>query len=105
MKELSIVNLKKLIENKQIIWRSHMLLRMQQRGIKIENVLECISHGEIIEHYYDDYPFPSCLILGYFDTQQYLHVVCAVGQNRIWMITAYFPDAKEWNEDLKTRRK
>ncbi|WP_278308355.1 hypothetical protein [Oxobacter pfennigii] len=39
------------------------------------------------------------------DNRTGMHVVCATGQNKIWMITAYYPDEYEWYEDLKTRRK
>ncbi|WP_342774548.1 DUF4258 domain-containing protein [Biomaibacter acetigenes] len=53
----------------------------------------------------DDYPFPSCLILGYSNTDKAIHVVCALGQDYVWMITAYYPDNNEWLEDLKTRRR
>lgn len=56
-----------------------------------------MMNGEIIEYYPDDYPFPSCLILGYFNSGKGIHVVCSV--------TAYYPDKNEWLEDLRTRRR
>jgi len=33
-----------------------------------------------------------------------LYVVCAIGDDNIWMITAYYPDENEWLDDLRTRR-
>lgn len=102
---MNIDDIKKLINEQKIIWRDHILIRMQQRGIKIKDVIECITSGEIVECYLDDYPYPSCLILGYTNKRTGMHVVCAAGQNKIWMITAYYPDENEWYEDLKTRRK
>ncbi|MDI6707174.1 MAG: DUF4258 domain-containing protein [Bacillota bacterium] len=77
---------------------------MQQRKIKIEDVIDCILDGDIIEDYPLDYPYPSCLILGKTDANQALHVVCAVGQGRVWTISAYYPDCDQWHEDLKTMR-
>jgi len=76
---------------------------MQQRGIKIGDIVNCILSGEIIENYFDDFPYPSCLVFGY-NYEKCLHVVCSVGENKVWMITAYYPDIEEWCEDLKTRR-
>lgn len=96
--------IKELILDKKIIWRNHILTRMRQRNIRINDVINCILTGEIIEHYPLDYPYPSYLVLGRNETNQALHVVCAVGQNRIWMISTYYPDQELWHEDLKTRR-
>jgi len=46
---LDIDNIKDLIRDNKIQWRGHMLARMQQRGILLNNVLQCILNGEIIE--------------------------------------------------------
>lgn len=102
--KLDIDLIKKLIKNDKFQWRGHILIRMQQRGIKINDVINCINSGEIIEYYESDYPFPSCLILGFTDNNTGLHVICAVGQEYVWMITTYYPDREQWQEDLKTRR-
>ena len=101
---LSIDIIKELMKSKRIQWRGHMLIRMQQRGIKIKDIEECINSGEIIEYYENDYTFPSCLILGFTAKNNGLHVVCAIGQYYVWMITAYYPDKEQWFADLKTRR-
>ena len=78
---------------------------MRQRNINISDVLSCVKTGEIIEEYPNDYPFPSVLILGKTINNTVLHLVCAKGQNNVWMITVYEPDIKEWYDDLRTRRK
>lgn len=100
----NIDDVRLLIKQDRIQWRSHILIRMQQRGIKIKDVITCIMNGEIIEFYEDDYPFPSALILGFNNKENGIHVVCAIGQDNLWMITAYYPDKEQWNEDLKVRR-
>ena len=81
-----------------------MLARMQQRGILLNDVLQCILNGEIIEYYPTDYPYPSCLVLGFIDNIKALHVVCAMGEDNIWMITSYYPGKEEWTEDFRKRR-
>ena len=45
-------------------WTNHILLRLFQRGISIDDVTHALESGEIIEHYPEDYPYPSYLILG-----------------------------------------
>lgn len=94
-----------LLKQDEIQWSGHILIKMQQRGIKIKDVLACVNSGEIIELYPKDYPYPSCLILGYTPDDIGIHVVCAVGENKLWMITAYLPDEKEWFNDFRTRRR
>ena len=45
-------------------WTNHILLRLFQRGISIDDVTYVLETGEIIEHYPEDYPHPSYLIFG-----------------------------------------
>jgi len=107
--EYNIYTIRKLISYNRIEWSGHILKKMQQRNIKIKDVLKTIENGRIIEDYEYDKPFPSCLILGFSDDKG-LHVVCSVGQDvggldYVCMITAYYPCKNKWHEDLETRRK
>lgn len=43
---------------------AHAAERYRQRGIKAKDVRVAVENGAIIEKYPDDFPFPSCLILG-----------------------------------------
>jgi hypothetical protein len=74
--EFNIDDVRLLIKEDKIQWRNHILARMQQRGIKIKDVIGCIMNVEIIEFYKDDYPFPSALILGFKDKETGIYVVC-----------------------------
>ncbi len=94
-----------LVQEDKIQWSGHVLTRMQQRGIKVRDVIETILSGEMIEYYSTDYPYPSCLISGDCKNNRKLHVVCSLGEGEVWMITAYYPDNSEWLEDSKTRRR
>ena len=82
----------------------HALLRMQQRGILYRDIKMALSSGEIIEEYPDDYPYPSCLVLGYTNENKGLHVVVGLSESKLWIITAYHPDLEEWCSDLKKRK-
>lgn len=77
---------------------------MFQRGVNEEDVEYVIQNGEVIEHYPDDYPYPSFLALGYVDKRP-LHVVYAQDESgNAIVITVYEPTLEKWMEDLKTRR-
>ncbi|MBQ7478838.1 MAG: DUF4258 domain-containing protein [Selenomonadaceae bacterium] len=72
---------------------------MLQRGITRQEVKDAIMAGETIEEYPNDYLYPSRLVLG-----NGLHVVCGIGEGRIWIVTAYRPSMEKWEGDLKTRK-
>ena len=61
----------------------HILMRCQQRNITYEEVKEVIENGEIIEEYSDDYPYPSCLILGMTIKGRKIHVVVGLGEKTL----------------------
>ena len=95
-----IDEIKSLCQQGKVEWTSHVQQRILQRGISRQDVKEAIIHGKIIENYPEDYPFPSCLILG----ANCLHVVCGIGVGTLWIITAYRPSEDKWEDDLKTRK-
>ena len=102
---LNIENIKEHMEKRKVNWTKHCLNRLNQRDILISDVKKAINNGQIIEYYYDDYPYPSCLILGYNINNKMLHIVCGINEDTVHMITAYFPDINKWEDDMKTRRK
>ena len=57
----------------------------------------------IIREYPDDRPYPSCLLLYWYGSQP-LHIVCGVGEEELWVITAYKPDPKIWEDDFKNKK-
>jgi len=101
---LNIETIKKCIQQRDIIWTKHCLNRINQRDILISNIKIAINNGNIIEYYYDDYPYPSCLIIGRDKEDNIIHIVCGIKNYKVYMITAYYPDINKWQEDMKTRR-
>ena len=89
----------------KIIWTQHGLERMQERDISRADVKNGIASGEIIEEYPDDYPHPICLIFGYTVNGRILHIVAGCDSINVYIITAYYPDSRKFEDDLKTRRK
>ena len=102
--ELVIEELQKICTPENIIITMHAAKRLEQRGIFLKEVINCIMTGEIIEQYPDDYPYPSCLILGLSLDDKFLHVVIGHHETELFLITAYFPSSDKWEDDFKTRK-
>lgn len=90
---------------KNIEITAHAILQLKSRKIKLADIYAGIDNGEIIEQYPNDKYYPSCLILYFRINSEPVHFVCSVGNNRIYIITAYNPDLERWESDFKTRRK
>ncbi|WP_456475866.1 DUF4258 domain-containing protein [Candidatus Pyrohabitans sp.] len=73
--------------------------------ISNESLYYSVLHGEIIEEYPDDFPFPSCLIFGRDQQDRAIHSVWAYAEKYkiAILITAYVPDANRWT-DYKWRK-
>lgn len=60
--------------------------------------------GQIIEQYPEDFPFPSCLVLGYSEDNRIVHVVISDEGESGRIVTAYIPNIDKFEDDLKTRK-
>lgn len=100
----SIDDFRKINKPENLIISLHGQIRLNERNISVDDVINAIYNGEIIEQYPDDFPFPSCLILGLSVNNTYIHVVVSMNEGKIYLITAYMPDSDKWETDLKTRK-
>ncbi|MBI3798727.1 MAG: DUF4258 domain-containing protein [Deltaproteobacteria bacterium] len=75
--------------------------------ISIEEVLQTLDSGKIIEEYPEDKPYPSCLILGRTRALRGIHIVCAPvpSEERLIIITTYQPDPTRWEPDFSRRKR
>ncbi len=78
--------------------------RSRQRGILSKDIRNAVENGEIIEQYPDDFPFPSCLILGKDLAGNCIHVCMSEEGTASRIITAYRPDPEKWSDDFRTRK-
>ena len=104
MSDIDIQELRRLCSSGSIRWTTHAVMRMQERDIHPTDVKHCIMTGDVIEQYPDDFPNPSCLVLGLTVNNKYLHIVVGLCDDVIWFITAYYPSTDKWESDLRTRR-
>ena len=96
---LYIEDIREYCTDDTIVITEHLLVRMRQRHIRLEDIKYAIMKGEIIEQYSDDYPFPSCLI-----NAENIHIVCSIGEGRLYVITAYRPSPDRWETGGKKRK-
>jgi hypothetical protein len=89
----------------RIQWHQHALERFLERGISRAEVVSAIMHGEVIEIYPTDRPYPGCLMLSV--GAEPVHVVAAAdpGARICHVITAYRPDLEHFEPDFRIRRK
>lgn len=94
------------VELKLVAFKRHALQRMLERTIKIDEVLETLNNGKIIEVYPGDRPLLSLLMLGYTADGRPLHLVVAIDEDepRLWLITVYQPNESDWEAGFIVRR-
>jgi len=89
----------------KLVFSGHAFERMFQRGVEPHDVRSVIDHGETIENYPSDQPFPSCLMLGAVGGRA-IHVAVALDtlSDTAYVVTAYVPEPSLWEPDFKRRR-
>ena len=90
----------------KLIYSNHAVQQMFKRDISTNAVEMVMENGEIIKSYPEDTPYPSYLLLGFYE-QRPLHIVYS--DNRIngclIIITVYEPSTKIWKKNFKKRKK
>ena len=86
------------IESDCIRISNHADDEAQEDELALGAILHSASHGEIIEDYPTDKPYPSCLIYGDTTQGEPIHSVWAYNSRSQWavLVTVYRPDPKRW---------
>lgn len=73
--------------------------------LSYDQIFFSVLHGEIIEEYPDDRPYPSCLVFGESFRGDPIHTVWAFNPDSGWavLITVYRPDPDRWIDWRKRR--
>ena len=101
---IDIDHLRKHYQDDEVFITEHAAERSRQRGILSKDIRNAVENGEIIEQYPDDFPFPSCLILGKDLAGNSIHVCMSEEGTASRIITAYRPDPEKWSDDFRTRK-
>ncbi|MDW8214169.1 MAG: DUF4258 domain-containing protein [Roseiflexaceae bacterium] len=72
--------------------------KRKQTRLSFDEIFFSVLHGEIIEDYPTDKPYPSCLIYGESFAGEPIHSVWAYNPVTQWavLVTVYRPDPDRW---------
>jgi hypothetical protein len=90
----------------RVLWTYHVNIRLAGRAIRREAVLASVDTYELVEAYPGDKYLPSYLLLARHGSEV-LHVLFAadIEGGNVRVVTAYHPDLREWQPDMRTRRR
>ncbi|MFQ6057247.1 MAG: DUF4258 domain-containing protein [Methanosarcinales archaeon] len=96
-----IDKIKKAVMDEMVDFSIHAEYEMEHEEfgiIWVDEVLQAILNGRIIENYPDTFPLPTCLINGKTDIGRPIHVVCAYSEDEdiTIIVTTYQPDPNLW---------
>ena len=94
------------VREHKIYWTYHVNMRLKERFIPRSTILESIDKYEVIEEYPKDKYLPSYLVYSEYKGEVF-HILFSIdveGDN-VRIITVYRPNPRDWEDDLKTRRK
>lgn len=94
------------IRGDRILVTDHADEEAQADRLSFDEVFTSALHGEVIEEYPDDSPYPSCLVYGNTFSGEPVHSVWGYDEETGWaaLITTYRPDPSLWI-DWRTRRR
>ena len=95
---MQIANIIEAIQANRIRISDHADEEAEFDQLTFDEVYFSVVHGEIIEDYPDDKPYPSCLIYGQTFSGDPVHSVWAFNDENQWtvVITVYRPDPDLW---------
>jgi hypothetical protein len=95
------------IAAKKLLFLPHAIRQMNkpERMITAAEVRAVILQEDVIEDYPEDPRGHSCLLSGETSPGRIVHVVCSPKEDYLAIITAYIPEAAEWDETKRQRRK
>lgn len=94
------------VGERKILWTYHVQMRLKGRVISRESLLMAVSTYEIIESYPEDKYLPSYLVLCHSEEgAAHVQIATDVEGDNIRVVTVYRPSPREWEPDLRTRRK
>ena len=82
----------------------HAAVEMDEEDILLEDVLEAIASGQILENYPAHRRGACCLLGGTTAGGRPLHVVCTTGGSLLVIITVYEPKRPRWTSPTERNR-
>ncbi len=95
---MDIIKIHEAIRKGYVDISEHADEELENDAIEDDDLYYSVFHGEVIEDYADDKPFPSCLINGRDKNDRHIHSVWAYSEEYeiAVLVTAYIPDPEKW---------
>jgi Domain of unknown function (DUF4258) len=74
----------------------HAQEEMSAEDITLDDTLEALQSGQILENYPEHRRGPCCLVCGYTRQRRPLHIVCTTTRPLLILITVYEPKPPKW---------
>ena len=84
------------VRNDEVRLTQHALQEMAEEQVSLDEVLEVVSHGQVLENYPQHRRGACCLICGSTRSGRVLHVVCTTALPILVIITVYEPTSPKW---------
>jgi hypothetical protein len=111
MNEVDVINLDVVLERiraqadvENIRITQHAQQEMVEEDITLDEVLEAIATGQILENYPEHRRGACCLLNGLTRSGRYIHIVCTTAQPVLIIITVYEPKLPKWITPTQRRR-
>ncbi len=103
---MDIADIIKAIQADRVRITDHADEEAEADQLTFDEIYFSVLHGEIIEDYPTDKPYPSCLIYGQTFSGDPVHSVWAYNEQNGWavLITVYRPDPSRWINWRERRR-
>ena len=101
---MEIEALRSFIRVHKPIVTDHAIREMDNDEVTLDDVLNAIYMGEIIEDYPKAFPLPACLINGQTLDGRPVHV-CLSLPPLVKIITVYVPSSDKWQDNFRRRKK
>jgi hypothetical protein len=98
-----LISIKSQAEGGNFRITQHAQQQMVEEDISLDEVLEALRHGEILEYYPEHRRGACCLVQGLTDEGRPLHIICTTAQPVLILITAYEPRPPKWRTPRERR--
>jgi hypothetical protein len=82
----------------------HAQVEMDADEVTLDEVLDVIVAGQILENYPEHRRGPCCLLCGRSFRGRFLHIVCTTADPLLTIITVYEPALPKWISPVQRRR-
>ena len=89
-------------ENVRVTQHAHR--EMVEEEITLNQLLEAIASGQVLENYPDHRRGACCLVTGTTNEGRPLHIVCTTALPVLIIITAYEPKPPKWVTSIERNR-